>query len=289
MHTQADAHTAQEAHPLQEAGHPVTLIATDLDGTFLDPRGELIDTNVDALRHAHSLGSTIVIATGRPYRWTEVIKPLISLNPLLVSSNGGMVISPSSGEVLHSWPIDTASGRAFGAALHNAVPDIGFAVEFVSHEWGADLAYTDSHPGTPDVVASLNELLNHGPVVKLLAQSLSLSTEPLAAAAAIPAQGLVEMTFSVVRDHGLIECSAPGVSKASALSTIMAEQGIDPASAMAFGDMPNDLPMLRLVGHPFAMTDAHRLVLTEGFPLAGLSYTGAVGNTIMRVLGDTGS
>lgn len=269
-----------------EALGAIRLIATDLDGTFLDREGALVARNVAAMRAAAARGVAIVIATGRPYRWTGVIDPISDIHPFLVSSNGAVIADPATGELLHSWPIQSAAALEFARELLERIPDACFAVEFASHEWGADRRYVVAHPeGQPDVVAPLAELLDHAAVVKLLALSPSTPTEQLAHAAIEPARGRVDPTFSFVRDQGLVECSAPGVSKASALSVILDDRGIAPAQAMAFGDMPNDLPMLRLVGHPFVMANGHRLILDAGFPVAGDAREGAVGAVIERELG----
>jgi len=48
--------------------------------------------------------------------------------------------------------------------------------------------------------------------------------------------------------------------------------------------MPNDLSMLRLVGHPFVVSNAHRRVLQEGFPVIGHHDTSAVGHAILDLL-----
>ena len=47
----------------------------------------------------------------------------------------------------------------------------------------------------------------------------------------------------------LLEISGPGVTKASTLALLCADLGVDAADVIAFGDMPNDLPMLDLGGH----------------------------------------
>jgi hydroxymethylpyrimidine pyrophosphatase-like HAD family hydrolase len=39
------------------------------------------------------------------------------------------------------------------------------------------------------------------------------------------------------------------------------ELAVDPADVLAFGDMPNDLPMLAWAGTPYAMANAHTSVL----------------------------
>ena len=59
----------------------------------------------------------------------------------------------------------------------------------------------------------------------------------------------------------LLEISAPGVTKASTLAQVSADLGVDAADVIAFGDMPNDLPMLTWAGTSYAMADAHPTVV----------------------------
>ena len=56
---------------------------------------------------------------------------------------------------------------------------------------------------------------------------------------------------------GLMEISAPGVTKGSALVELAAELGVEAADVIAFGDMPNDLPMLSWAGTSYAMANGH--------------------------------
>ena len=85
-------------------------------------------------------------------------------------------------------------------------------------------------------------------------------------------------------DDGLVELAPIGVSKGAALSATAEQLGVDLGEAAAFGDMPNDLSMLRLVGHPFVVSNAHRRVLQEGFPVIGHHDTSAVGHAILDLL-----
>jgi HAD superfamily hydrolase (TIGR01484 family) len=69
----------------------------------------------------------------------------------------------------------------------------------------------------------------------------------------------LDVTFST--GHGLIEISAPGVTKGTGLARLAGELGIAPAEVVALGDMPNDLPMLQWAGYGVAMANAHPAVL----------------------------
>jgi hydroxymethylpyrimidine pyrophosphatase-like HAD family hydrolase len=51
------------------------------------------------------------------------------------------------------------------------------------------------------------------------------------------------------------------VSKATTLARLCDEHGIDAAEVAAFGDMPNDLPMLMWAGRSYAVANAHPEVL----------------------------
>jgi hypothetical protein len=55
----------------------------------------------------------------------------------------------------------------------------------------------------------------------------------------------------------MLEIAAIGVSKASTLAEVAAGRGIPAEDVVAFGDMPNDVPMLRWAGLGFAMADGH--------------------------------
>ena len=54
---------------------------------------------------------------------------------------------------------------------------------------------------------------------------------------------------------------ALGVSKATTLARFAGELGVAAADVVAFGDMPNDLPMLAWAGTSYAVANAHPLVL----------------------------
>lgn len=94
------------------------------------------------------------------------------------------------------------------------------------------------------------------------------------------------VTFSYVSAAGMLEMSAPGVSKALALRELLTDLGLPANRMIAFGDMPNDLQMLDLAGQGFVMDSSHPTVLGAGYPTAGDNNAGGVGATILRLLGE---
>jgi hydroxymethylpyrimidine pyrophosphatase-like HAD family hydrolase len=50
------------------------------------------------------------------------------------------------------------------------------------------------------------------------------------------------------------------VTKAAGLAWLCERQGIEASEVIAFGDMPNDIPLLTWAGHSVAMGNAHPAV-----------------------------
>ena len=95
-------------------------------------------------------------------------------------------------------------------------------------------------------------------VTKLIAQHPETSLEALLEVAHRLAGTTVTVTHS---GSNFVEIAAAGVTKALALEAFCAEQAISRESVLAFGDMPNDLPMLEWAGHGIAVANAHPDVL----------------------------
>ncbi len=117
--------------------------------------------------------------------------------------------------------------------------------------------------------------------MKLLVQPPSLGSEALAARAATVVGESVTLTWSSFAElPGLIEVSAPGVTKAHTLAEYAASLGIEAADVAAFGDMPNDRAMLEWAGQPHVMANGHESLRDLGATVIGSNAESAVGRTI---------
>jgi hydroxymethylpyrimidine pyrophosphatase-like HAD family hydrolase len=83
-------------------------------------------------------------------------------------------------------------------------------------------------------------------------------------AEAAPALGEAA-NVSYSKGMGLLEIGPPGITKATTLAAWCAARGITAAEVVAFGDMPNDVPMLSWAGRSWAVANAH----PEVFAAAG--------------------
>jgi hydroxymethylpyrimidine pyrophosphatase-like HAD family hydrolase len=111
-------------------------------------------------------------------------------------------------------------------------------------------------PGSPR--GSLEEIFVD-PALKVLARHEELAPQEFWAVAEEAVGERLVITWS--SGTSLLEMSAPGVTKATTLALLCERLGIERSEVVAFGDMPNDLPMLSWAGTSYAMANAHPTVL----------------------------
>ena len=271
----------------------VRLIATDLDGTLLDPAGRIPEAEADALRAASAAGVVIVVATGRPLRWLDVLAPIADADPLVVASNGAVVYDLHRDAVVLSHALPVAVIRALSRDLRHALPDLMFGLE-EGRRFSTEDAWATYVPGggrLADEEAATRRgpwpgvLDGAGDVVKFLALHPDADPDELVAVASEVVAGRAEVTHSVTDGRrALLEMSAPGISKAATIAELAAARGIRPDQVAAFGDMPNDLAMLEYAGLPYVMANGHPL-LRERFPVIGSNADGGVGVQVRLLLG----
>jgi Cof subfamily protein (haloacid dehalogenase superfamily) len=234
------------------------LVATDLDGTIVGPDGEISDRTVRVLKAVEELGVPVVFVTGRPTRWMAPIAARTGHAGLAVCANGGVVYDLHTERVVDDYPMSVAVGHEVVRQLRAALPGLGFAVETVIG-YGRERRYLAPWDTGDERLVDEIELIFDQPAVKLLARHESLDADALLAHARAVLGDTAELTHSSF--HGLLEMSAAGVSKATTLARLCADRGIVAADVVAFGDMPNDLPMLAWAGTAYAVANAHPEVL----------------------------
>jgi Cof subfamily protein (haloacid dehalogenase superfamily) len=238
------------------------IIATDLDGTLLRSDGTVSARTQAALTRAEEAGVCIVFVTGRPPRWMEAVSAATGPHGIAICSNGAAVYDVRRKELLSSLPLRRADTLALVRALRAELPGVGFAFEFP--EGFASEARYDSPmwdaSGAPRLIAPAEEILASADgdrVFKVLARHPSLDPDEFMRRARAVAGQYAEIT----RSSPMLEISATGVSKATTLARWCAERGVTAEEVVAFGDMPNDLPMLAWAGTAYAVANAHPLVL----------------------------
>lgn len=238
------------------------LVASDIDGTLLDRNNVVPDANRAVVADLVADGATFVLATGRPPRWLADVVDQLTVAPLAVCANGAVVMDTATGQFLSSTLLEPDVLAAIDRVLRRRLPDSGIAaerlgVDAADHDFVASPDYEHAWIHPEHLEVGHTEVLSE-PVLKLLARVPGMPSADMVAALRGELDGLADVTYSTT--NGLIEFAAHGVSKASALAGIAADLGRTADSSVprtvAFGDMPNDLDMLRWADHGVAMGNA---------------------------------
>lgn len=264
---------------------PLRLVATDLDGTIVRTDGTVSDRTRAAFAGAERAGVGVVLVTGRPPRWMHTMAEDTGHRGLAILSNGAIVYDLHEERIIEQHPLDPATASEVVAALREELPGLVFAVER-GGRFGHEPAWIPRY-ALPDgvLVADVEELLEE-PMVKLLARHDELSGDEMVARARVVVGEAATVTHSGVGTSGMLEISGPGVTKASALARLAAQLGTGPEGTVAFGDMPNDLPMLAWAGHSVAVANAHPEVQVLADEVTASNDDDGVALVVERLLAD---
>jgi Cof subfamily protein (haloacid dehalogenase superfamily) len=237
------------------------VVATDLDGTIVRRDGTISARTKAALALAIDAGALIVIATGRPPRWLPGIADATGHHGLAICANGALTYDLETDRVIDSKPLAADVIPGVITRLRAAVPGITFALERVDGQFAHEPDYHPRWAVEPEtIVGELDGAVLTGPVSKLLARREGMGSDELMSVGQSAVDGSVaSLTHSSI--DGLLEISAVGVTKATTLAELLVARGLGATDVVAFGDMPNDLDMLRWAGHGVAVANAHPDVL----------------------------
>ncbi|KAB2811386.1 HAD family hydrolase [Pimelobacter simplex] len=233
------------------------LVATDLDGTLLPYDSATVPSyTAEVLRRADEAGIPIVFVTARPLRWMEPLWPYVGRHGRAIVSNGAITYDVHRRAPITVAGIEPGPGLELVAAIAESVPGASFAVECLDGirqdpQW--EEPYHLPAGAVRGPLADVWDLT----AVKLLVRAPGSSPEALREGVVAAVGERATPTWSV---PGLMEISATGVTKASALVALCEGLGVGAEDVVAFGDMPNDIPMLAWAGTSYAMADAHESV-----------------------------
>jgi HAD superfamily hydrolase (TIGR01484 family) len=275
--------TAAERKAVGAANQAIRLVATDLDGTLLRDDRTVSERTRRALATIQEAGITVALVTGRPPRFVQPLAEELGLTGAAVCCNGAILYDLLSGEMLEHSPIESATAITLVERLRAAAPGVGFAVER-GLRYGSEPVYRALHgefqrPADDEIADALT--LCAQPVTKLIARHPELDGPGYYPHARVTVGDLAMVTISGPR---FIEISALGVDKAATLERFCARLGITPAQVIAFGDMPNDAPMLRWAGRGVAVANAHPEALAAAGETTASNMEDGVALALERLL-----
>lgn len=257
------------------------VVACDLDGTLLRSDGTVDDRSRRAIADAEAAGALVVLCTARPARWMQPLAKALGNQGVAICANGAVVWDLHSESVLEAFPLEPVITREVVALLEVALPGGTWAVERTDG-FGREAAYASRWPAPANTVIDSVQALISEPAVKLMLRHDALLADALLERARAVVGHLAELTHSNSSD-GLLEISAAGVSKASTLARLCEERGVASEQVIAFGDMPNDLPMLLWAGHSVAVAGAHPDVLAAAAEITASNDEAGVADVLERL------
>ena len=257
---------------------PISLIASDIDGTLLNPEFKISEPDLAALRRAHASGIEIVLVTGRRHTFALPIAQQLGFDLWLISSNGAVTRS-LSGETFHrdlmprqtcldlctamqdfrGHTVLTFDKETKGAIVLEHLDDLNASIR----RWlEKNMAYIE-------FIVPIETALITDPVQAMFCGSMPRMAEALHA---LEATGLgnritILRTEYPVRDLSMIDVLNAGCSKGHALARWATHRGFHRDQVMAIGDNHNDVEMLEFAGHPVIMGNACEELRSRGWSL----------------------
>jgi Cof subfamily protein (haloacid dehalogenase superfamily) len=267
--------------PIAEARSPavpIRLIASDIDGTLLNPQFQISPNDLSALRRAHAAGIEIVLVTGRRHTFALPIAQQLGFDLWLISSNGAITRS-LSGETFHrdlmprqtcldvctamqefrGHTVLTFDKETKGAIVLEHLDDLSTSIR----------RWLEKNMDYIDFIVPLESAIVTDPVQAMFCGSIPRMTEALRAleSAGLDNRITVLRTEYPERDLSMIDVLNTGCSKGHALARWAAHRGYHRDQVMAIGDNHNDIEMLEFAGHPVIMGNACEELRSRGWSI----------------------
>ncbi|MFE9251856.1 HAD-IIB family hydrolase [Streptomyces sp. NPDC007088] len=208
-----------------------------------------------ALASAAAAGAAHIVVTGRAVPWTRRVLDDLDYDGLAVCGQGAQVYDAGQDRLLTSVTLDRELARLALEKIEAATGPLSLAVsrDGLDGDVVVGPGYT-VQGGLRSVPLEDTAELWSAPINKVYLQHAALDADELTRAAREAAGDLVGVTMA---GEGIVEVLPLGLSKATGLSLAARRLGVKAVETIAFGDMPNDLPMFGWAAHGVAMANAH--------------------------------
>jgi len=237
----------------------------DMDGTLLDSRASISESNVRAIVEAQSRGIEIVLATGRRFDFARPFAEALTCDFHLIVSNGALIKSKDgSTHTRHLLPAElalhvleaTPQFRSSAAVIFDRPTSRQVIMEHIA--WDDPLRgryYSRNREHLAEVAPLTDCLDGDDPIQVMFAGPCSEMREAMKLLEDSPRAGDYALTLTEYqqRNFSILDVLRHGVSKGAALAEWARRRGIPRESVMAIGDNWNDRDMLEYAGLPVVM------------------------------------
>jgi len=276
---------------------PIRLLATDIDGTLLNPQFQISAGDLAALRRAHAAGIEIVLVTGRRHTFALPIAEQLGFDLWLISSNGAVTRS-LGGERFHRDLMPAETCRRLCVAMQefrgNTVLTFdtegeGAIVLERLDELGESIRrWLEKNMEYIEFVVPIEKALTADPVQAMFCGTMARMSNALTALEQAGMNGMVTVlrTEYPARDLSMIDVLNAGCSKGHALERWATYRGYRREQVMAIGDNHNDVEMLEFAGYPVIMGNACAELSGRGWTVTRGNDDCGVAAAVEVALGD---
>ena len=245
----------------------IKVIATDMDGTLLDPKGQLDLPRLEKiLDKLDQCDIRFVIATGNEVHRMRQLLGHLAERVVLVVANGARIFENNELIQAQTWDdamVDKALGHFKGRECQDQFVVTAMNGGFVKK--GTVFSELDKFM-TPEMIEKLYQRLNFvdefdsslfGGVLKM---SMVVGEERLDSVLQEVNDLFNGHVRAVSSGYGCIDILQDGIHKAWGLVELLKRWNLKPEQIMAFGDSENDIEMLELAGISYAMENAEEAV-----------------------------
>jgi Cof subfamily protein (haloacid dehalogenase superfamily) len=275
----------------------IRLLATDIDGTLLNPEFKISEGDLLALRRAHAVGIEIVLVTGRRHQFAMPIAQQLGFDVWLISSNGAVTRS-LAGETFHRDMMPAATCRRLCGAMQefrgNTVLTFdnetkgAIVLEHLDELGPSIRRWLEKNMQYIEFVAPIENALVKDPVQAMFCGTMARMSEALRALEGAEMDGSVTVlrTEYPERDLSMIDVLNAGCSKGHALERWATHRGYRREEVMAVGDNHNDVEMLEFAGHPVIMGNACEELRARGWTVTRSNGECGVATAVEMAMGE---
>lgn len=231
------------------------VVATDLDGTLLRSDLTVSARTRRALDAARDHGARHLVVTGRQAAGCRKLLTSFGYTGVAVCGQGAQVYDVDDGRLLWSTTFDRDVAASVVARITAEVGPVSLGVATAGPDGHVLLPpgfY--SRPGVDCEVVDSTRLWAE-PIEKVFLRHRAIPAAALADHVARICGDTVAVTYS---HHSVVEILPAGITKAYGLAIAADLLGFTAEATIAFGDMPNDIPMFAWAGYGVAMSNGDR-------------------------------
>jgi len=269
----------------------ISLLVIDIDGTLLNPRGEITPSTRAAIQAAQQSGIVVTLATARRYCNTSQIAGDLGLTGPIILYDGALIVQHPQATILASRPLKAAIAQEAVSILaqHGIQPVVhpnsGLAEEIWTGPAELDNLWIDAYfaafPERMRRMAYDTLCAGHPDPLRVVA-----FTAEEAIPQVIPEISALNCTWTTIKrgsyNSAELVVMDKGCSKASAVATLAASLGISLQDVMALGDNNNDTEMLKTVGWGVAMGQAPESVKSAANAVTASNWEDGAAQAIER-------